>query len=135
MGKGVFIELRGNERLPVVRITSPNSPDDSIRTKSTVMFPDTLTVLEADAYPTKEAVIVADPAGNEIEYIPSAFVSVPRPPPAVMDAPEIPFPALSETLPLTVPWATITLEDIIAISKITDLILIVDLINVEFGLK
>jgi hypothetical protein len=95
------------------------------------MFPDTLTVLETDTYPTKEAVIVADPAGREIEYIPSAFVRVPRPPPAAMDAPEIPLPELSETLPLTVPWAKITVEDIIAINNKTVLILIAFLINVD----
>jgi hypothetical protein len=99
------------------------------------MFPDTLTVLAAGAYPTKETVIVADPAGRESEYMPSAFVCVPRPPPVVTDAPEITFPELSETLPLTVPWAKITVEDIIAISKITVLILIAEFINVGFGLK
>ena len=102
MGKGVLIELRGSERAPVVKIISPKSPADSMSTKSTFVFPVTVIPFESAAYPTKDAVIVADPLGSESEKFPSSFVRAPRPPLAVTDAPEIPLPEISDTLPLTV---------------------------------
>ena len=67
MGKGVFIELLGNERVPVVRITSPNSAAASNKTKSTVVFPETFTVLDTGAKPTKDAEIVTEPLGSKSE--------------------------------------------------------------------
>ena len=95
-------ELRGRDREPVVRITSPSASEDSCNTKSTVVLPETVTVFEEGANPTNETLIVTDPLGTLSEYLPSASVVVPLPPPAVKDAPEIPLPELSETLPLTV---------------------------------
>ena len=72
--------------------------------------------------------MVTEPAGNQSEYIPSALVCVPRVP-EVTEAPEIPFPELSETLPLTVYCANTTEEVIIEQSITIIIFLRMDLIT------
>ena len=124
----MFKELLGCERKPVVRITSPKSLADSVSVKSTVVAPETLTVFDAVAKPTKETVIVADPLDNDKEYIPSVLVDVPRLP-AITEAPAIPLPDLSLTLPVTEFCAEIKAEGIIVIINTINHLLIMDRIK------